>query len=746
MADTKCPMCSASNPAEAETCQKCGARLKPLTAPLDPIHPGDQPSKISTSELEQTLPTWLREARQAAQETSPAPEPATSPSQPPADFLAGLSAMQDDSDDEPLPDWMAGLRDNLPAAEETATSSTPAQDLLASLIPAPASAEPTPEPEKNEPTWEFHDSESAETPDWLAALKTQESESQPAAVTPQPEENAQPNGDLPDWLSQLSAESPIAAPPEPAAPAEEILPSVENSNWLDALRESPAEAPAAQPATDLPDWMATLGAENPPEASAEAPDEQKPPQAFATGSLSEILSPENADETPAWLAGISAANQPPAADQTPAPPPEAAPTVSAEPAADAVFSMDMPDWLAGFTPGDLNMPPESAARPISAETPAPEDISPASLPSWVQALRPVEAVIAEAEDDNFEQTVEKTGPLAGFRAVLPVSAGLLKIQRPKTYSIKLDVDNTQQQQVALLESLLTAETRARQIPARQKNRAERPLRWLIAVILLLAAFLPLTLNSRWTQTPSLAGTDLSDFANTLAGMENNAPALVVVDYQPAFAGELEPLAYSALRELMKKQARLAFVSTSPTGALLAERLMARLDSQNSYPARVQLGYLPGGAAGIQVFASDPTLIGRGALNGSPWESATLTGVTRLQDFALTLVLTDSPDEGRLWVEQAAPELRGKPMLMILSAQAEPLLRPYFDSHQVQGLLVGLNSGAVFEAQFLNDGPVRQVWDSFNLGLIAMEALIVAGGLWGLAAAWLEKRAAQQEEA
>ncbi len=500
--------------------------------------------------------------------------------------------------------------------------------------------------------------------------------------------------------------------------------------------------------------MASLGAESP--AAPSGPESQTP-QAFETGSLDTILPPENAAETPSWLTGISAAMSSALAEETPGERPQqptaeetsaaeslpdAAPSTEAEPASDAVFSMDMPDWLAGFTPSDLNMPPESAARPASPAAPNPEDISPASLPSWVQALRPVEAVIAAAEEDDFEQTVEKEGPLAGFRAVLPVAAGLLKIQRPKTYSNKLDVDNAQQEQVALLENLLAAETRAREIPPRQKNSAERPLRWAIAAILLLVTLIPLALGSRWTPIPSLAGADLNAFASTLASVENGAPALIVVDYQPAFAGEMEPLAQSALRELMKKQARLAFVSTSPTGSLMAERLMAQLDAQNNYPTSVQLGYLPGGAAGIQVFASDPTRVGR----GSSWKSATLSGITHLEDFAVALVLTDAPDEGRLWVEQAAPELRGKPLLMVISAQAEPMLRPYFDSHQIQGLMVGLNHGAIFEQQFLSDGPVRQAWDSFNLGLLVMETLIVVGGLWALIAAWLEKRAAEQEGA
>ena len=816
MADVKCSMCSASNPAEAEVCQQCGARLKPLTAPLDSIHPGETPTKISTSDLENTLPSWLRDVRQAAEE-SPAALPAATPEflaapvaptpNTPLDFLSGLSAAKDDSD-EPVPDWLAGLRDSLPT-EEVSQSQNPVQDLLTSLTPpAPIEPQPVEPPAEEEPTWDFHDSATAETPDWLAALKAQENT--PAA--PKIEEKAEmsaTSGDFPDWLSQLSSQtSPAATLPE-SAPNTSSSATGDLPDWITSLRDDSA-APVAQPAPakvtapqgDLPDWMASLRDDSaapveqpaPAEATApqgdlpdwlanispnveQSPSVEKPAKAFDTGAFAESALPGEAE--PNWLSGItSSAPQPAAPEAEPASAlpgwldaffvpgaekpseavnqaavemPPVAETLPAETSAaptgaasDAIFSMDMPDWLAGFTPSDLDMPAPKAEMASTASTETPE-ITPVNLPSWVQAMRPMEAVIADAEDVENEQMVEKSGPLAGLRAVLPMIVGGMTMRKPKTYSIKLNMDDAQQAQVALLEKLLATETKAQDLPAREKNRAERPLRWVIALILLLVTVIPLLMGSRWLDVPQLAGADLQAFTETLGKIEPNAPVLVVFDYQPALAGELEPIAASAVRELMLKQARLVFVSTTPTGALMSERLMARLDPQQTYTSSAQLGYLPGGAAGIQVFASAPTRIERDGLNGAVLESPTLAGVTTLNDFAAALILTDSPDEGRLWVEQAAPELRGKPLLMVLSAQAEPLLRPYFDSGQVQGLMVGLNSGAVFEQQVSPDGPVRQVWDAFGLGLIAMEALIFIGGIWGLVSAWLSARAAQKQE-
>ena len=69
MAEIRCPMCGRDNPEERDVCEYCGARLKPLTEALsaanaEPIRPGEEPTPQSTSELEKTLPDWLRKLRQ----------------------------------------------------------------------------------------------------------------------------------------------------------------------------------------------------------------------------------------------------------------------------------------------------------------------------------------------------------------------------------------------------------------------------------------------------------------------------------------------------------------------------------------------------------------------------------------------------------------------------------------------------------------------------------------------------------
>jgi hypothetical protein len=165
---------------------------------------------------------------------------------------------------------------------------------------------------------------------------------------------------------------------------------------------------------------------------------------------------------------------------------------------------------------------------------------------------------------------------------------------------------------------------------------------------------------------------------------------------------------------------------------------------------IDLGYLAGGAAGIQVFANDPQrTLGSTVLAQQDvvnlWNSRPLAGVQTLANFAAVIVLTDNPDTGRLWVEQAGPALGRKPMLMVISAQAEPMIRPYYLSGQLGGIVTGLEGGAAYEQVNARHGQARQYWDSYGLSMMAAEFLIVFGGAWALVTGIRERRSKQEEE-
>jgi hypothetical protein len=85
------------------------------------------------------------------------------------------------------------------------------------------------------------------------------------------------------------------------------------------------------------------------------------------------------------------------------------------------------------------------------------------------------------------------------------------------------------------------------------------------------------------------------------------------------------------------------------------------------------------------------------------------------------------------------------MLFGISAQAEPMLRPYFDSHQVQGMVTGLAGGAAYENKNGRMGLGRAYWDAYSVAFLVAEIIIVVGGVWALMAVW-RTRSKQKDEA
>ena len=77
------------------------------------------------------------------------------------------------------------------------------------------------------------------------------------------------------------------------------------------------------------------------------------------------------------------------------------------------------------------------------------------------------------------------------------------------------------------------------------------------------------------------------------------------------------------------------------------------------------------------------------------------------------------------------------MVFVASAQAAPILLPYVDSGQVNGMISGIYGAAGAEQRNAGlPGFVRRYWDAYSLGLYLAVVLIVLGGLWNL---WLGLR-------
>jgi hypothetical protein len=693
-----------------------------------PLGPGrsQHPQEPASEEL----PDWLKNIDNAGPqaeisyagddqtEFSPAdssagPDAAVGPA---ADFgLSGPSASNLAADVD-TPDWLA----NLGSDDSVPTFSTANRS---SEIPADSQA---------------GFPEISETPDWLKNLGSQESAfTEPAAPSEPAGGNTFAEG--PDWLKDLGSQEP--AFPEPAAPSQPAGGNTfaEGPDWLKDLGSQepafPEPAAPSQPAggntfAEGPDWLKDLGSIPSPDASPDF-------SSSSTGMPAESALPASAAFAPEGGQNVFPDESLSKGDL------------------DSLFT-EMPDWLAGVAAEE----PGTGALPADTNV-----IAPGSLPSWVEAMRPVESSVAQGGKAG-DQTLETRGPLAGLNGVLPAIPFQGPTSKPKAYSIKLVASEEQRAHAALLEEVLGAETVPVPIVSQTQLASQRALRLVIASLLSILLVLVVFSGIQTFEMPSRG----SISPRVQAGLDSmwaipaNAPVLVVFDYDPALAGEMETLAGPLLDQMiLLKQSRLAFVSTSPAGPELAEAFFANLESRvGDYAGYepglgyVNLGYLPGGQNGVRAFARNPAVALPFAYNGSqPWGVEPLVNVQVLAHFAAIIVITDTAEGGRTWIEQTGSLRLSSPLVIASSAQAGPLLAPYFESGQVNLLFSGLRDSALLEQidtdvhQILaipgtGPGAARQYWAAYNFGLYFAVLFIVGGSLLSLFAGMRERAEAKAD--
>jgi hypothetical protein len=225
------------------------------------------------------------------------------------------------------------------------------------------------------------------------------------------------------------------------------------------------------------------------------------------------------------------------------------------------------------------------------------------------------------------------------------------------------------------------------------------------------------------------------------------PVLIVMDYQPSHAAELEAAAAPMLDQMdLLRHPKLVFVSTHEMGVVLTERLVSLPSLKDRYRGEGQftnLGYLPGGELGIRAFVQSP-------LQTMPFDvfqrPSPLQPVSVAQ-FVAVIVLTDNADSGRIWIEQASAATAAlpfpAPVVLITSAQAGPMIQPYYASGQVKGIVNGLYGAAIFEQNNAGrPGTARSYWDAYSLGMLLAMALLALGGLWNFALGARDRSAAK----
>jgi hypothetical protein len=709
-----------------------------FTGWLRNIEPSDQPTASTPSEM----PTWL----EGAEDTTPVeeqPTPAPGPVEGIPSWLAGLEEPAPTSQEPELP---SETENTIPAWLDEAKESAAADQIPAWLSGAEETPVEIPQPTRA-PTEEL--------PAWMAGFAAEE----PPVAPPQP--TRAPTEELPAWMAGFATEPESSMPPpapvesipawmaqqpEDEVPAVELPPvqAVEIPSWLDEPVEEEvtavAPAQAAPQAAEAPadDWLAAFGKISEQPAAQEEPEAEFGIPGWQTTGDKTHKTPSTPlpfieENIPAWLNSVDQGVPPEAPTEEPALIEEAEGPTSLDEG--APFKVELPDWI-GQEP--TRQPMEAG---FEGEEEPQLELAHAELPSWVEEMRPVESAIGGEITPETDQRVEKAGPLAGLRGILPGEEIAVRYRKLPVYSVKLRVSERQRQYINLLENVIAVENQPQPVPSAPSQAPQYILRLAIGLLLIVALLLPPLFNILVTPLPAVAPAGLLELYDLVETLPDNAPVLLAVDYEPALAGELQLASSAVIEHLMVKNARLAVISTVPSGPIMAQQLVQsvqlRQPGYNLANQVVNLSYLAGGTSSLLEFANRPHQAAPVALDSNvtgdlPWSRPALQGIHNLQDFALVIVLTDSAENGRAWVEQVQPMLGETPLTMVTSAQAAPLLLPYLDSQQVRGLVSGLYGGAMYEKRSgrisLTPGYYMGYQGAFLVGIL----ILFLGGTVSLA--------------
>ena len=202
------------------------------------------------------------------------------------------------------------------------------------------------------------------------------------------------------------------------------------------------------------------------------------------------------------------------------------------------------------------------------------------------------------------------------------------------------------------------------------------------------------------------------FQENLVSLQPGERVLIVMDYQAATRNDIEPSAAKVMQILEENGIQRRVVTANPVNILLANNLLE--------PAQLPDEYIPGGMLGyLSLAVGSPPNWGELpiclAFDGEP----DLFG-----EIDQVILISDSADFVRMWLEQVSPWRSGIKTSAITTAVSGPMLLPYHDSGQLQGFVAGVADAKVLKVE-PQDLVNQRAW---QVGMMLMMVVFLLGML------------------
>lgn len=394
---------------------------------------------------------------------------------------------------------------------------------------------------------------------------------------------------------------------------------------------------------------------------------------------------------------------------------------------------DLPDWLIDEQPEETPKQGliQAQVNPVVDDNlPKPEK---GNLPVWLEVRRPVEAVELAANKSEPSSVGTSDDILSTMETIVAGGKMPQVSGKPSDLGGGLKVTDQQKANAAILATVIT--NVAEKVEEEHKTiQLKNYVLWraFLGLVFFAIAVLGFTTLNGYGIQPALFPEEVVHTFDQINSLPVDKPVLIAGDFEAGLAGEIRWSSQPLIEHLMRRNLAIALISTNPVDtALLSAQITKGLQAVPSYPVFekvVDLGYLAGGAIAVQSlngeFSKSVPLTAELTATST---HALLSSVSSLKDFGAVVVITDDSENARVWIEQIQPQMAGTPLLMITSAQAAPLIQPYYQSGQVAGLVSGMPGSLVYERILQTPGDATGHLSSLQLLSVLMAGLILVGG-------------------
>jgi hypothetical protein len=228
-------------------------------------------------------------------------------------------------------------------------------------------------------------------------------------------------------------------------------------------------------------------------------------------------------------------------------------------------------------------------------------------------------------------------------------------------------------------------------------------RWIFLMMAIAVAvpILVIGLTGRtFPETPTPAARAAFD---AIEKLPEGTPVLLTFDFDPASAGELQPMATSFVRHCAAKKLKMVFISLWPLGGAMADSAIKRV-IESDFPNLVygtdyvSMGFQAGNEAVMKLLLTDFARAFPSDSRGTPASQLpALKGISRATDFPMVIAVSAGYPGAKEWIQYVISANLGTMEIVTGSTGVQaPQLYPYFP-RQMTGILGAIKGAAEYEA-------------------------------------------------